>query len=53
MKKELREWIDKEVDRLDREGEGGNPEGTETNPVPDDLKQALAETSGKKSSEEN
>ncbi len=53
MKKDLREWIDKEVDRLDKEVEGVKPEETESNPVPDELRQALGKTSGKKSSEEN
>jgi len=53
MKKDLREWIDKEVDRLDKEVEGEKPEETESNPVPDELRQALGKTSGIKSSETN
>jgi|GEM_PF-1279646 len=53
MKKDLREWIDKEVARLDKEVEGEKPEGTEPNPVPDALRQALGKTSCKKSSEKH
>jgi hypothetical protein len=53
MKKVLREWIDKEVARLDREGEGENSDAAEPNPVPDALREALAETSDKKPAEQN
>lgn len=48
MKKELRAWIDKEVARLDQVLAGENPEAAESAPVPDDLREALAATSGKK-----
>jgi len=48
MKNKLRTWIDKEVARLDQEREGENPEAAEPDPVPDELREALAETSGKK-----
>ena len=48
MKNELRAWIDKEVARLDQEIEGENPEKAEPDPVPDGLREALTETSGKK-----
>ena len=51
MKKDLREWIDKEVERLDKEVEGGKPEGSEENPVPDELREALGKKPIKKSSE--
>jgi hypothetical protein len=53
MKKDMKEWIDKEVDRLDKEVEGEKPGETEPNPIPDELRQALGKTSVKKSSEEN
>ena len=48
MKNELRAWIDKEVARLDQVLAGENPEAAEPDPVPDGLREALAETSGKK-----
>ena len=41
MKEKLSEWIDKEIARLDREIECEKPEGAQTNPVPDVLRQAL------------
>ena len=53
MKKDLREWIDKEVIRLDKEVDGEKPGQTEPNPVPDELRQALGEIPLKKSLEEN
>jgi hypothetical protein len=53
MKKVLREWIDKEVVRLEREGEGENSDAAEPNPVPDALRDALSETSDKKPTEQN
>ena len=34
MKKNVREWIDKEIERLDREVEGEEPEKTVPDPVP-------------------
>jgi len=43
MKKDLQAWIDKEVARLDREIEGKKPEGSEENPVPDELREALGD----------
>lgn len=48
MKNKLRTWIDKEVARLDQECEGENLEAAEPDPVPDELREALAATSGKK-----
>ena len=48
MKNKLRTWIDKEVARFDQECEGENPEAAEPDPVPDELREALAATSGKK-----
>jgi hypothetical protein len=48
MKNELRAWIDKEVARLDQVLEGQNPDTVASDPVPEDLREALAETSGKK-----
>jgi hypothetical protein len=48
MKNELRAWIDKEVARLDQVLAGENLEAAEPDPVPEDLREALAETSGKK-----
>jgi hypothetical protein len=47
MKNELRAWIDKEVARLDQVLAGEKPETAEPDPVPDDLREALAATSGK------
>jgi hypothetical protein len=47
MKKDLSEWIDKEVERLDQEIEGKKPEGSETNPAPDALREALGSVNGK------
>ena len=52
MKKDLSEWIDKEVTRLDQEGEGENSDAVEPNPVPDALREAFAETSDKKPAEQ-
>lgn len=53
MKNKLRAWIDKEVSLLDQEVAGENPEAAEPDPLPDGLREALAETSGKKPSERN
>lgn len=39
MKKDLLAWIDRETTRLDRE-----PDNDESDPVPEALKQVLAET---------
>ena len=44
MKKDLREWIDKEVKRLEQESEGKNSYNAEPDPVPEELKQALGKT---------
>lgn len=46
MKKDLREWIDREVERLDREVEGEEPKKAIPDPVPEELQQALGETGG-------
>jgi hypothetical protein len=46
MRKDLREWIDKEIARLDLEIKGENPEGFDANPAPDELRLALAKISG-------
>lgn len=51
MSKDLREWIDKEIARLDLEIKGENPEGFDVHPAPDELRLALGKTSGKKSEE--
>jgi len=48
MKKDLSEWIDDEVARLDKEAEDENSEGSESNPVPEPLRQALGDTDLKK-----
>jgi len=48
MKKDLRKWIDKEVSRLEREDDGGKPEGSVKDPVPDELREALREKADKK-----
>ena len=53
MKKDLREWIDKEGARLERDIEGVKPEEAELNPLPDALRQALSETSDKKPADQN
>ena len=53
MKKDVKEWIDKEVDRLDREIEGESPESSTPEPVPDALREALGKTAEKKSSSGN
>ncbi len=53
MKKKLCRWIDDEVVRLDKEAAGEKPEETESNPVPDELKQALGKTSDKKTPEKD
>ncbi len=49
----MREWIDDEVARLDKEAAGENPEGTESNPVPEELRQALGKTPDKKTTEKD
>ena len=51
MKKDLREWIDKEVERLEREEEAESPESSKPEPVPDALREALGKKPIKKSSE--
>ncbi len=53
MKKNLPEWIDKEVARLDKEVKGENSEAAESNPIPDELRQALGKISSKKPSEKS
>jgi len=48
MKKELLEWIDRETSRLDRAGDGGDPERDETDPMPEALREVLAESAAAK-----
>jgi hypothetical protein len=43
MKKDLLEWIDRETVRLDRTENGQEPENNGSDPVPDALRQALAD----------
>jgi hypothetical protein len=44
MKKELIEWIDRETVRLDQAEPEQEPERDENDPVPEALRQALADT---------
>lgn len=48
MKKELLEWIDRETTRLDRADDGREPDTNECDPMPEALRQALAETAPEK-----
>ncbi len=43
MKKELLAWIDRETERLDRAGDGREPERDATDPVPEALRRVLAD----------
>jgi hypothetical protein len=44
MKKDISEWIDRETVRLDQAEQGRELERDETDPVPEALRQALADT---------
>jgi len=44
LKKKLIEWIGRETVRLDQAVEGREPERDENDPVPEALRQALADT---------
>jgi len=44
MKKDIVEWIDREAVRLDQAEQGREPDRDETDPAPEALRQALADT---------
>lgn len=48
MKKELLAWIDRETARLDRADDGREPDNNASDPVPEALRRALAETAPEK-----
>jgi len=48
MKKELLEWIDRETIRLDRLHDNREPDNDESDPVPEALRRALADTAPEK-----
>jgi len=48
MKKDLLAWIDREAARLDRAGDGREPERDKTDPMPEALREVLAEAAAEK-----